>query len=198
MHNLQKSEPIQDKILIQALAEGRLDILDEVYRRYRPAFLHWSKQRFKATPNDLEDAWQDAVIVLYERATSPQMLVLHCSLRTYLFAIGSKRLMQNHRKMKRFFWKDDIDDALIQEREIIQFEWDIPGLEVRQHLLASINELGAQCRNLLLSRYYDGKKLEDIQMLFNYHNLNTVSASLSRCLKILKNNIEKNEQHDRT
>lgn len=196
MRDPQESAPIPDKILIEALSAGRLDLLDEVYNQYRPAFLRWSKQRFKATPNDLEDAWQDAVIALYERVTSPQILVLRCSLRTYLFAIGSKRLMQNHRKTKRFFWKDDIDDALLQEQEVLRFDWDMPDLEIRQHLLEKVNQLDAQCRNLLLSRYYDGKELEDIQKQFNYQNINTVSASLSRCLKKLKNSIEKKDQHD--
>lgn len=180
----------KDLILLQSLSEGRQEVLDEIYYHYRLAFLHWAKRRFKATTNDLEDAWQDAVIALYERVVSPKPFQLRCSLRTYLFAIGNKRLLQNHRKMKRFFWKDEIDQALLQEPEIQSFDWEEPEKETRELLLVCIGALGSPCRDLLLSRYYDGAQLQDIQQKFDYQNLNTVSASISRCLRRLKSLVE--------
>lgn len=189
-HNLQKSELLAEQALLKSLSEGRLEILDDLYYRYRDGFLRWAGRRFGTTPNDLEDAWQDAVIALYERAISPKPFELRCSLRTYLYAIGGKRLLQNHRKMQRFIWKDDIDRALHREAEVLTFEWDDPRVEDREHLLACIERLGPQCRELLLCRYYDGKELEDLQHQFQYQNLNTVSASISRCIKQLKTLVE--------
>jgi len=176
----------QDQVVIQSLSEGNLEMLDQLYYKYRPEFLKWARSRFKTTPNDLEDAWQDAVIALYERTKSLRPFVLKCSLRSYLFAIGSKRLLQNHRKLKRFLWKNEIDDTLLHEYEVFTFEWDVPGHANGEALSARINLLSTQCRDLLLSRYYQGKKLTDIQEEFDYPNLNTVSASISRCLKRLK------------
>jgi len=109
--NLQKPELLADRALLRSLSEGRPEVLDDLYYRYRDGFLRWAGRRFSTTPNDLEDAWQDAVIALYERAISPKPFELRCSLRTYLYAIGGKRLLQNHRKMQRLIWKDDIAGA---------------------------------------------------------------------------------------
>lgn len=158
-------------------------------------FLSWSGKRFQGNREDFEDAWQDAVIVFYENVMSKKLTSLHCELRTYLFAVGYKRLLKNHRKMKRFFWRDTIDDAILKDHELIAFSWDEPWAEEREMLLAAIEKLPKQCQEILLSRYYEEKNLQEIQIEFNYSSLNTVSASLSRCTRQLKDIIEEKMSH---
>ncbi|MEK7257083.1 MAG: hypothetical protein AAB316_20175, partial [Bacteroidota bacterium] len=105
-------------------------------------------------------------------------------------AIGYKRLLKNHRKMKRILWRDKIDDALRNEPEIITFEWDDPWEDERKMLREAMSELSPQCRELLLRKYYHEKTIAEIMVELEYNSLNSVSASSSRCLKRLKEIIE--------
>jgi RNA polymerase sigma factor (sigma-70 family) len=176
--------------IIASLQAGNASILEGIYGLYRDDFLQWAGNRFDAGGREnFLDAWQDAVIAFYENVTSRKLTELHCSLRTYLFAIGCKRLLKNHRKMKRIEHHDAIDDALQNDRAVISFDWDEPWAEERELLLAAINELSPQCREALLKKYYDEKSLAEIQSELGYGSLNALSASLSRCLKKLKETI---------
>lgn len=176
------------------IRDGQNQMLTSIYDFYRADFLRWGSQRFNTNREDIEDAWQDALIAFYEQVLSGKLCELHCTLRTYLFAIGYKRLLKNHRKMKRLIWRDEIDDAIQKNREIVHFQWDDPLQEEKEQLVAAINDLSAQCQELLLRKYYEEKSIHEIMQELNYNTANTVSASLSRCLKKLKELIVSNEK----
>lgn len=179
---------------IRLIQEGRSQVLGQIYDQYREEFLHWGERRFKGKKEDLLDAWQDAVIAFYEQVASHRLVELRCSLRTYLFAIGCKRMLKNHRKMNRLLWRDEVDIVLQEVAVMTAYDWDDPWLEEKDQLLAAMELLQPQCQELLLRRYYDERSIQEIMQEWNYNNLNTVSASLSRCLKKLKELILSNEK----
>ena len=178
-----------DQILI-AVREGQRQVVENLYDDFREDFLSWAGRRFSGNQEDFEDAWQDVVIVFYENILAGKLKVLHCEVRTYLFAVGYKRLLKNNRKMKRIFWRDEIDDTLQKEHAHIISEWDEPWAAERELLLNAMNQISPQCQDLLVSRYFDEKKLDEIQREFHFNTPNSTSASLSRCLNKLKEIIE--------
>ncbi|MCB9294509.1 MAG: sigma-70 family RNA polymerase sigma factor [Lewinellaceae bacterium] len=183
MANSTASEPGE---IIKALQSGRTEVLEALYAQHREDFFRWAGRRFQGNMGDYEDAWQDAVIAFYEQVTSGRVTALRSGLRTWLFAVGCKRLLQNNRKMKRFFWKDAVDLALLRDAQLSEFEWDIPRAEEKALLERSMGVLSSQCREILIQRFYEGKKLPEIREALNYNSENTASAALSRCLSKLK------------
>lgn len=176
--------------MIAALQEGESGVLERLYDCYRIDFLRWAGKRFRTTPGDIEDAWQEAVVTFYEQVTSHKIATLHCSIRTYLYAVGYKHLLKNHRKLKRIFWKDEIDKALTDNPIIAAFESNDPWEEERDILRAAMNELSLRCQELLVRRHYHEQSIAGIMADFQYASVNTVSVSLSNCLAGLKKIIE--------
>lgn len=167
-------------------------MLEILYDLHREAFYRWAGKRFDCGKSALEDAWQDAMLIFYDQVRSGRLKTLSCSTKTYLFAVGFRVLSASERKQKRFSPKDEIDEAL--QAQAFVFEWDDPWLEERETLLAAMDELSPHCRQLLKLRYYEGKSLQEVQAELGYNSLNSLSASISRCLKELKAIISKKNE----
>ena len=172
--------------IIDALRSGKPEAIDALYERYRAGFFRWAGRRFDANRQDLEDAWQDAVIAFYEQVMTGKLTNLRFEVRSWLFAVGYKRLMNNHRKMKWIIWKDSIDDALRREASWADAPAREAGPEKKEALHSAMKAMSPQCREILVQRYYQDKSIEEIQQDWEHNSTNTTSATLSRCLKRLK------------
>jgi len=177
--------------LIAALRSGETDALESLYGAYREDFFRWAARRFVGTRQDFEDAWQDAVIAFYQQVQSGRIESLRYEVRAWLFAVGFKRLLSNHRKLKRILLKDRIDDALLNGEMSNDLPEETAKPEQQQRLGSAMKALSPQCREMLVQRYYWEQSIEDIRQEWNLQNANTASATLSRCLKRLKEIIQK-------
>lgn len=170
---------------LDTLRTGAPDAFEQLYVNHREDFFSWAGRRFEAGRQDMEDAWQDAVVALYQQVCEERLTHLSCSIRTWLFATGFRRLLNNHRKLKRIYWRDTIDDALIKGLAEDVAE-NAENSERSKRLLDAMNILSPQCREMLVERYYHEQSIESIKTTWQFNNANTTSASLSRCLKKLK------------
>lgn len=190
MENVQNPPSNFAQKTISALRDGQAGILEDLYDQFRPDFLSWAGKRFRATPGDLEDAWQDAVVVFYEKVMSGRLTTLSCTVRTYLFAVGYKRLLKNYRKVRRYLWLDAIDKALKNSPELALIDLDDRWEEERDLLLAAMEQISPRCRELLLERYFEEKSINDLMQHFEYASHNSVSVTLANCLAKLKRIIQ--------
>ena len=78
---------MSEQQLIQLLKEADKDVLRRLYLEYRSAFISFA-QKFCSNSNDIVDAYQDAIIVLQEKAFNGDLDELRSTLKTYLFSIG--------------------------------------------------------------------------------------------------------------
>lgn len=174
-------DPTNDDIL-QAIRRGDRTALGTVYTRYRTDFVRFAR-RYGCTDERALDVWQDAVIALYENATSGRLTQLTAGLKTYLFSIGKYALIDDLRRKQRAAPEVsngmDLLDVLPAER--IQ----APG-EANEELDRAVSLLGEPCRRLLTLFYYEGFAVEAIAERMGYANENTVSANKSRCLRKLR------------
>lgn len=179
--------------LLETLRTGTPDAFEQLYVNHREDFFSWAGRRFEAGRQDMEDAWQDAVVALYRYAHSGKLADIHCDIRTWLFAVGHKRLLNQKRKIKRIMWKDLIDDSMIQAAMPDESAFSSPGDGWKQrHLQSAMKSISPRCRDLLVQRYYLQKAIAEIQEDSDLLNANTTSATLSRCLKRLKDIITRN------
>lgn len=173
--------------IIASLQAGNSGAIEELYALHREDFFRWASYRFEGTRQDFEDAWQDAIIAFYQQVNQGKLVHLRHEVRTWLYAVGYKRLLNNNRKMNRILWKDQIDDALLT----IDLEQESIDPEKVKFLEAALKSMSSQCREILVARYYHNLGIEEIQQNWNLKNANTTSATLARCLGRLKDCFKK-------
>ena len=172
--------------IIQSLRLGKAEAIEELYAHYRADFFRWAGWRFTANRQDFEDAWQEAVMAFYTQIQAGKLTALRYEARTWLFAVGYKRLLNQHRKTKRLLWKDRIDEILREDASFAAFQEKQRDAEKKEQLRSAMNTLSPQCREMLVQRYFLEKSIEEMQLDWEHTSANTTSATLSRCLSRLK------------
>ena len=185
-----QSPPAHNDELIAALRAGSVQVIDDLYTRYRADFFRWAGRRFNANRQDFEDAWQEAVTAFYTQVMFGKLTALRYEVRVWLFAVGYKRLLNNNRKLKRILWKDSIDEVLRRDASWLDYQENQIREEKKESLQKAMKTMSDQCREMLVQRYFQEKSTEEIQEDWEHNSANTTSATLSRCLKRLKDLIK--------
>jgi len=129
-------EDLDGNTIISLIAQGNMEVLDQVYTTYKPAYLNWARQRFPSTnQQDIVDSWHDSTIAFYEQVISKKLVTLSCELRTYLFTIGYRSLLKKHKKIQKIFDDEEIDKKLIDASLNLFFEEEDPLKEQKEMLL---------------------------------------------------------------
>ena len=160
--------------------------MEELYARYRADFFRWAGRRVEANRQDMEDAWQDAVIAFYTQIMTGKLTTLRYEARVWLFSVGYKRLLNHRRKIRRILWQDKIDEALRQDASWLDIPENHSHSGKKESLHTAMKTMSDQCREMLVQRYFLEKSIEEIQREWEHNSANTTSATLSRCLKRLK------------
>lgn len=172
--------------MLAELRQGRVACLTQIDDACRQKFISWAGKRFLVTPNDLEDAWQEALTHFYENVVSGKLVSLNCSIATYLFAVAGKYLMNMNRKMRRILWHDQADMAMLGQKTLgFSIETDA-WEEERGQLNIALNKLSEKCRKLLYYRHFDGFSIPEIKNMTDFASENAVSVHLFNCLENLK------------
>jgi RNA polymerase sigma factor (sigma-70 family) len=177
--------------LIRSLQQGDSRALDQLYDRYRDEYLAWISKQFRGMDReDFIDAWQETIIAFYDQVMAHRLTELTCDIKTYLFTIGRRYIIKQSAKAKRTDYVDPVEGKFKQVSDSIQFDWDDPDAEKKDLVAEAFKQIGDQCRIILLMRFAEGLAVPVIMEKSGYPNLNTVSATLSRCLRKLKDMIQ--------
>lgn len=193
-----------DDDLLARLRAGDRQVVNQLYRRHAAAFLKWAGGRHPGlTSADVEDAYQEAVISLYENLASGRLVQLTAELRTYLFHIGERYCIKFEKKRARAInvsafagIKDaDFPQTIIEVPANLDEVTDDPfGLatltdeeEARyERVLTAMKRLTAECRDLLTRFYYDSCSLTDLSEEFNHRDATVTRVRKSQCLGRLR------------
>lgn len=171
------------------MRQGKYESLTHIDDTCRQKFIQWARKRFIATPNDLEDAWQEALVTFYENVISGKLNSLNCSIATYLFAVAGKYLLNINRKMHRIWWQDDAGLAMLGQKSIsFQIEPDVWDHE-KDQVHKAMKVLSEKCKKLLFYRHFDGYSIPEIKNMTDFASENAVSVHLFNCLENLKKTI---------
>lgn len=178
-----ENRALREKYSLESLRKDTESIYIEIYREYKDEFLNWGKKNFIVQEDDLTDAFQDAVIVLYNNIRQEKLTKLESSLKTYLYGIGKNIL---HKKLQG---RRDLVFASEEFKEDIKIE--IPedlysGEEMENKISSLLEEMNEPCKSILKHFYYDNFSMEEIAVILNYKNANTVKSQKMRCIKYLK------------
>lgn len=182
---------MSEQQLIQLLKETDKDVLRRLYQEYRSSFLSFA-QKFCSSTDDIVDAYQDAIIVLQEKAIKGDLDELRCTLKTYLFGIGKYILYDKMRKQKKIVSSMKLEQEDYDYNAIaLDFLEDQPN-ELQLQLQRAFATLGKKCKEVLTLFYYRGYTIEEICQKLQYDNKNVVKSQKSRCIKQLKGKIKTN------
>lgn len=180
---------MSDDELFDELRNGKHHLLDELYRRHRPAFLSYAQRQLSCTEEDAVDCFQDAVIAFYKNLVSGRLTELTCSIRTYLFSIG-KRLVYRRNQQRRREAPTDHEDASAGPEPADEVDLSLLNRFEDDHrratLTAALGRLDERCRRILTLTYYHRYSSESIQHDLGFSSPGAVRIKRMRCLDKLK------------
>ncbi len=178
---------ISDAVLLGALARNESAAMNEIYRRYYDSLVKWIVSR-GGLDVDAEDAFQEAVLVLYQKSQD-EAFCLSASIGTYLFAICKRLWLKklNHKDKNNIYFFDEFPEDLDQQS---QEDEDIQLLQEKEshylQLSQSLEKLGSPCKELLQAFYIENKSMQDIATQFSYTNTDNAKTQKYKCLNRLK------------
>ena len=134
---------IQDNDLQNRLRAEDKSALEFVYKSYKSEFLNFS-QRYKIDNDDALDAYQDAVIAMYQNFVMNGLELTNSSIKTYLFGIGKHKIYRIAKsKLKQLKIENDIEE--FEEIELKETDLNY----YQKELAKLIGNISESCRELL-------------------------------------------------
>lgn len=169
-----------DTSWLERLQTEGLSAVEDLYLSWREDFIAFAR-KYAAPEEDVLDAYQDALIILYENVVNGKLKDLTSSLKTYLFSIGKYTLInQLKANNKLVAYEPDVNEA-VPAVDVA------PELNERQEaMFQALQHLGDRCQRIIELFYFQRQSIKNIVSLTGLKNENTVKAHKSRCLKSLK------------
>lgn len=168
--------------LRQALVADRAQALTQLYRRGYPPVRRYIGHR-AGSAQDAQDVFQDALVILYEQATSGT-LVLTASASTYLLSIS------------RNLWHRELRRRARLPHQALPDGWEAMATEETEALaepafaiLDYVEQLGEKCKSLLLNFYYFQQPLTQLAQTHGYRSVRSATVQKFKCLERLRNSV---------
>ena len=187
---------MSDKELIELIKEDQ-DYLGVVYKKSKEYCISFMvKMSSSSKLDDLNDIFQDAIIILYEKIVSGNF-ELSSSIQTYLNSVCRFQLLSKFKSDKKVVNQEDgtsfdmlnknlqFDSAITDVLEPVENEKEIQFKAIEEALLV-IKEAGGKCYELLTLFWYQKKSMEYISSYFEYTNASNAKAQKYKCQKRLE------------
>jgi RNA polymerase sigma factor (sigma-70 family) len=171
-----------EKTLLQGLARNDREAAERIYKD-NYGIVQSLIINNNGTVDDARDVFQEAMIVLYEKASTGQ-LELHCQIRTYVYSVARRIWLKRLQQQSRFVGDlnmtetvvsvdDDLDEQQRRDQEFGMME-------------KAILSLGEPCRGLLEAFYVQRRSMQEIAGDFGYTNAENAKTQKYKCLMRLK------------
>ncbi|MFT3822456.1 MAG: sigma-70 family RNA polymerase sigma factor [Chitinophagaceae bacterium] len=176
-----KTDPTEIALL-KDLARNDRDAVKTIYQQHYKMVQALIVNN-NGTQDDAQDIFQEAMIVLYEKAKSGTF-ELNCQLKTYIYSVCRRLWLKRLQQQQKFF------PELNGLADTVPVEEDVEGhsqLNMELHLMEkAMQHLGEPCRSLLEAFYLQKRKMTDIASHFGYTNADNAKNQKYKCLARLK------------
>ena len=162
------------------LLTDRAGTLTRLYRRAFP-MVERLVRRQGGSAQDAQDVFQDALIVLYEKAVA-ETLTLTAAPSTYLVAV-SRNLWRRELQRRGQLPFAELTEAHLDE---LPGEEAAPAAEAAPSVLDYVAQLGERCRRLLIGFYYHRQPLEQLAAAHRYGSVRSATVQKFKCLERLR------------
>ena len=135
------------------------------------------------TEDDARDIFQEAMIVLYEKAKQ-QDFELTCQIRTYLYSVCRRLWLKKLQYARRIESRVENFDKVVSVEEDLE---DHEKLSLQyQNMRTSMGKIGEPCKSLIEAYYVHQKNMHEIAGFFGYTNADNAKNQKYKCLVRLK------------
>lgn len=184
-----------DQELLKKIKENS-DNLGYVYKNCKSNSIRFMKKMTsKMNEYELEDVFQDAILVLYEKITKGNF-ELTCSFQTYLNSVCRFQLLNTFNKSEITvdFIENNEDDDDNSELSYLNITDSLdvidntnePYFVAIEKALLKIKEAGGHCYELLTLFWYHKKSMNELAETFGYSNADNTKNQKARCQKRLE------------
>jgi RNA polymerase sigma factor (sigma-70 family) len=175
------TDPIE-KDLLKGLAANDRKSTETIYKQ-NYAMVQSMILNNNGTIDDARDVFQEAMVVLYEKAKTAQF-ELNCQLKTYIYSVCRRLWLKRLQQLQRYSSEvDSITEMVPVEDELEQHELKNFEFVVMEKSMLS---LGEPCRSLLEAYYLQKRSMIEIAGSFGYTNADNAKNQKYKCLTRLK------------
>ncbi|WP_276501558.1 RNA polymerase sigma factor [Terrimonas pollutisoli] len=171
-----------ERILLQGLARNDKKAVETIYKENYSTVQSLVINN-NGTADDAKDIFQEAMIILYEKARSGTF-ELNCLIKTYVYSVARRLWLKRLQQASRY--TGEIGNAEI----VVQVEDDIEGHARRdaefEMMEKAISGLGEPCKSLLEAFYLQKRNMQEIAANFGYTNAENAKTQKYKCLMRLK------------
>lgn len=171
-----------EKVLLQGLARNDRKAVEMIYRE-NYSMVQSLIINNNGSTDDAKDVFQEAMIVLYEKARSGAF-ELNCQIKTYIYSVCRRLWLKRLQQFNRYTGEivnadgfvaveDDIEEHAKRDMEFIMMEKAVMGL-------------GEPCKSLLEAFYIKKMNMQEIAAVFGYTNAENAKTQKYKCLMRLK------------
>ena len=173
---------INEQKLLEGLAQNDRKAIEMIYRRHFNMIQSMIVNN-SGYPDDARDIFQEAMIVLYEKARSGSF-ELNSQLKTYLYSVCRRLWLKRLNQMQRISPEvENLEQTVPVEEELERHEQRNKDFLVMEQ---SLNSLGEPCKSLLEAYYLGKKSMVEIAGDFGYTNADNAKNQKYKCLMRLK------------
>jgi RNA polymerase sigma factor (sigma-70 family) len=172
----------QEKVLLEGLAANDSNAIETIYRENYTAIQAFIVKN-NGYPDDAKDIFQEAMIVLFEKAKSSSF-VLTCQIKTYLYSVCRRLWLKKLQKQNRY----NPSIEMIEETIPVEDEIELHQKKNEDFILmeTTLSKIGEPCKSLLEAFYIHKKTMPEIADDFGYTNADNAKTQKYKCLVRLK------------
>ncbi len=179
-----------DSSLIQALcSEANPDeAIRHLYRTQYQMTEAFIRQN-SGTTEDAEDIFQEVVLIFIEILRNNKFRG-ESSVSTFLYALTRNTWLNELKKRGKSKLRDEIFEKS-KDKEMMDVSHFIVNRETKSQLMQLVEQLGENCKKILVAFYFDNLAMKEILQRLDYENEQVVRNKKYKCLKQLEQIIAK-------
>jgi RNA polymerase sigma factor (sigma-70 family) len=171
-----------ERALLEGLAANDKKIIETIYKDNFNMIQSLIINN-NGSADDAKDVFQEAMIVLYEKARSGAF-ELNCQIKTYIYSVSRRLWLKRLQQLNRYSPPvENLEDTVPVEDEIAEHEKRNSEFEMMEKAISS---LGEPCKSLLEAYYLQKQNMQVIAANFGYTNADNAKNQKYKCLMRLK------------
>ncbi len=173
----------EEKRLLKGLAANDKQAIEHIYKENYNTIQAFILNNNGGT-DDARDIFQEAMIVLFEKAQSPEF-ELTSQIKTYIYSVCRRLWLKKLSQMQRYSngYMDKLEETVPVEEDIELHEKKDADFTLME---TAMSKIGEPCKSLLDAYYVQKKHMQQIAMEFGYTNADNAKTQKYKCLMRLK------------